>query len=70
MPFPLETDRLILRQFRDTDLDEFLAYRSDPRVARYQGWDVPYEREKGLTFRGGDEESPTRHSRKVVSGSH
>jgi RimJ/RimL family protein N-acetyltransferase len=50
MPFPLETDRLLLRHFRDTDLDEFLAYRSDPRVAKYQGWDIPYERERGLAF--------------------
>jgi RimJ/RimL family protein N-acetyltransferase len=50
MPFPLETERLLLRHFRDTDLDEFLVYRSDPRVARYQGWEVPYDRKKGLEF--------------------
>jgi RimJ/RimL family protein N-acetyltransferase len=50
MPFPLETDRLIIRHFRDSDLKEFLAYRSDAGVARYQGWEAPYEREKGLEF--------------------
>ena len=50
MPFPLETDRLILRQFRDSDLEEFLSYRSDPLVARYQGWEIPYERETGQVF--------------------
>jgi RimJ/RimL family protein N-acetyltransferase len=50
MPFPLETDRLIIRQFRDSDLDEFIAYRSDPLVARYQGWEIPYERNAGREF--------------------
>jgi RimJ/RimL family protein N-acetyltransferase len=50
MPFPLETDRLLLRYFCDSDLDEFLAYRSDPQVACYQGWNVPYEWEVGRAF--------------------
>jgi RimJ/RimL family protein N-acetyltransferase len=50
MPFPLETNRLLLRHFCDADLDEFLAYRSDPQVAQYQGWDVPYELGAGQTF--------------------
>jgi RimJ/RimL family protein N-acetyltransferase len=42
MPFPLESDRLLLRKFCGSDLAKFLAYRSDPMVARYQGWDIPY----------------------------
>jgi RimJ/RimL family protein N-acetyltransferase len=50
MPFPLETERLLLRPFRDSDLDVFLAYRSDPEVARYQGWELPYERETAQAF--------------------
>jgi RimJ/RimL family protein N-acetyltransferase len=50
MPFPLETNRLLLRHFCEADLDEFLAYRSDPQVAQYQGWDVPYELDAGRTF--------------------
>jgi RimJ/RimL family protein N-acetyltransferase len=50
MPFPLETDRLLLRQFRDSDLNEFLAYRSDPEVARYQGWSIPYEEDQARAF--------------------
>jgi RimJ/RimL family protein N-acetyltransferase len=50
MPFLLETDRLLLRQFRDSDLEEFLRYRSDPEVARYQGWNVPYESNMGRAF--------------------
>lgn len=50
MTFPLETERLWLRQFQVSDLEEFHAYRSDPRVAQYQGWDVPYDRETAQAF--------------------
>jgi RimJ/RimL family protein N-acetyltransferase len=50
MPFPLETDRLLMRHFRDSDLEEFLAYRSDPQVARYQGWSAPYDAMIGRAF--------------------
>ena len=35
----LETARLILRHFTDVDLVPFMAYRNDPDVARYQGWE-------------------------------
>lgn len=35
----LETPRLRLRRFREADLPLFMAYRNDPEVARYQGWD-------------------------------
>lgn len=34
-----ETDRLIVRHLRETDLPYYLAYRNDPEVARYQGWE-------------------------------
>lgn len=46
----LETSRLLLRQFRDSDLEAFLAYRNDPEVAKYQGWDVPYPRHAAVEF--------------------
>ncbi len=36
--FPLKTDRLILREFRQSDLDDVHAYGSDPAVARYMDW--------------------------------
>lgn len=36
----LETPRLSLRRFRAGDVDPFAAYRADPEVARYQGWDT------------------------------
>ena len=50
MPLPLETQRLILRPFRHADLDAFVAYRSDPLVAAYQSWDLPFTREQGIAF--------------------
>ena len=50
MAFILEAKRLRIRQFQDSDLESFLAYRNDPDVARYQGWDVPFSREKALEF--------------------
>lgn len=33
-----DTSRLRVRPMRDEDLDAFVAYRSDPEVARYQSW--------------------------------
>lgn len=36
----LRTDRLLIRPFRPKDIDAFVAYRSDPEVARYQSWDM------------------------------
>jgi RimJ/RimL family protein N-acetyltransferase len=50
MSFPFETQRLILRPFQDEDLETFIAYRSDPMVAQYQGWNAPYPRSKALAF--------------------
>ncbi|MBE2219912.1 MAG: GNAT family N-acetyltransferase [Anaerolineae bacterium] len=46
----LETQRLKLRPFQPSDLESFLAYRSDPEVARYQGWEMPYTVEKAEAF--------------------
>jgi len=50
MTLYLESPRLILRSFQDSDLEIFLAYRNDPEVAKYQSWNVPYPREKGMQF--------------------
>jgi len=41
----IESERLILRRFEDSDLTPFVAYRNDPEVARYQSWDSFDERE-------------------------
>ena len=47
---PIQTARLRLRPFRDSDAAAFAAYRSDPEVARYQGWDAPYPIEQAREF--------------------
>lgn len=36
----IETDRLLVRNLQLTDLDDFHSYRSNPEVAKYQGFDV------------------------------
>jgi len=36
---PLVTERLVLRRSRPEDADTISAYRSDPEVHRYQGWE-------------------------------
>jgi RimJ/RimL family protein N-acetyltransferase len=50
MYLSLETPRLVIRQFRDSDLEPFVAYRNDPEVYRYQGWKTPYLREDAADF--------------------
>lgn len=36
----LTTERLIIRSLELSDLDDFLVYRSNPEVTKYQGFDV------------------------------
>jgi [ribosomal protein S5]-alanine N-acetyltransferase len=36
---PIDTQRLILRHLRGSDLEDFLAYRNDREVARLQSWE-------------------------------
>jgi RimJ/RimL family protein N-acetyltransferase len=38
----IATGRLRLRPFREEDLAAFVAYRSEPEVARFQSWDASY----------------------------
>jgi RimJ/RimL family protein N-acetyltransferase len=40
--FPLRTDRLLIEPMTVDDAAGFAAYRSDPRIARFQSWEVPY----------------------------
>ncbi|WP_155895805.1 GNAT family N-acetyltransferase [Kordiimonas gwangyangensis] len=39
---PIETDRLIIRAFRESDAEAFHSWRNDPVVVRYTLWDFPY----------------------------
>jgi hypothetical protein len=36
------TERLLIRRFGSDDAPSLAAYRCDPSVARFQGWDVPF----------------------------
>jgi RimJ/RimL family protein N-acetyltransferase len=45
----IQSPRLILRSLSAADLEDFLAYRSDPEVLRYQGMG-PMDREKATAF--------------------
>jgi len=42
---PTKTERLVLRRFMGKDAPVFCAYRNDPEVARYQGWEECSEAE-------------------------
>lgn len=46
---PIQTSRLVLRRFTLEDLESFQAYRSDPVLAQYQGWD-PMSYEQARSF--------------------
>jgi RimJ/RimL family protein N-acetyltransferase len=40
--YPLLTDRLSIAPLGSADAEAFVAYRREPAVARFQGWDVDY----------------------------
>lgn len=48
--FRLETERLYLRPLDTPDIPAFSAYRSDPDIARYQGWGTPFTEEQAEEF--------------------
>ncbi|MGH8943630.1 MAG: GNAT family N-acetyltransferase, partial [Acidimicrobiia bacterium] len=43
---PIRTKRLLIRPFELDDLAEYHARRSDPEVALYQDWELPYPMER------------------------
>lgn len=45
-PYPLRTERLLVRMPHEDDVDLLTAYRNDPQVARLQDWELPYPRER------------------------
>jgi RimJ/RimL family protein N-acetyltransferase len=47
----IESERLRIRRFEDSDLAPFMAYRNDPEVARYQSWDSCDEQEARALIR-------------------
>jgi aminoglycoside 6'-N-acetyltransferase len=49
----LLTPRLVIRRFRPADAPCLSAYRSDPEVARFQGWGCPYPEAEAERFIAG-----------------
>jgi [ribosomal protein S5]-alanine N-acetyltransferase len=43
------TNRLMIRNLKDSDLEDFYQYRSKPEIAKYQGFD-PFSREQAGNF--------------------
>jgi len=54
----LETIRLRLRHFKDSDLPHFMGYRNDPDVARYQSWEGISESEARTFIQAQKETQP------------
>ena len=50
MSLTLTSKRLILRPLQAADSVVFAAYRSDPEVARYQGWEAPFNEQQAAEF--------------------
>jgi RimJ/RimL family protein N-acetyltransferase len=50
MAAEIVTERLRLRPFQVDDLEAFVAYRTDPEVARYQSWDDSYSMTDAQSF--------------------
>ena len=48
MFYPLLTHRLSIEPLSRRDLDNFIAYRQDPEVAKYQSWDISYSQRQAL----------------------
>lgn len=55
-PYPLRTERLVLRVMRTTDAAPFAAYRNEPEVARYQSWDLPFTEGDALSVLSGQDD--------------
>jgi len=45
--FPLITTRLSIQPLAHADLVDFVSYRQDPEIAKYQSWEPSYSLEQG-----------------------
>ena len=50
MSFSLESERLLIRNLRDSDLDDFFLYRSNPQITKFQGFDTYTNKEQAMNF--------------------
>ncbi len=61
MSFRIETERLIIREWSESDFSPFLEIAIDPEVMRYIGTGTAYTREQVREFLGRQSESVARH---------
>ena len=54
----LKAQRILLRPLSTVDLVAFVAYRSDPEVARYQSWTTPYTSDQAAALLKGMNQVP------------
>lgn len=48
----LETERLVIEPLVETDIPSFVAYRSEPAVARFQSWSADFSLDDGAALVG------------------
>lgn len=48
MSYPILTERLSIEPLAMIDLDTFVAYRQDPDIARFQGWETNYAKNQAI----------------------
>ena len=48
MAFPVLTERLSIKPLVMADIDTFVAYRQDPDIARFQGWEITYSKNQAI----------------------
>jgi aminoglycoside 6'-N-acetyltransferase len=46
---------MLIRPYKDSDLEPLFAYRNDPEMAKYQDWDIPYPRERAINWIAGSD---------------
>jgi len=64
--FPIRTERLLLRELRETDLDDVHAYAADPAVARFMDWG-PNSHDETVTYMNLKLDEQTRWPRDEVT---
>lgn len=50
MDYPLLAQRLTIQPLAREDLLDFVSYRQDPEIAKFQSWDTNYSKEQALAL--------------------
>jgi aminoglycoside 6'-N-acetyltransferase len=48
MAYPIFTERLSIKPLVMADINTFVAYRQDPDIARFQGWETTYSKNQAI----------------------